>query len=80
MFPVDSKIPVGICINILLGTKLIISEKVHHGPLEIESIVLKTGSTILGTLGILNFRHLLNAALSSINYLAIFMHKFVRGA
>jgi hypothetical protein len=38
---------------------------VHHGPLEIESIVLKA---------------LLNAALRSINYMAIFMQTFVRGA
>jgi hypothetical protein len=42
--------------------------------------VLKARSTILGTLGILNFRHLLNAALRSINYMAIFMQTFVRGA
>ncbi len=72
--------PLGICTHKLLGPKLIISAKVHHGPLEIESTVLKAGSTILGTLGILNFRHLLNAALRSINYMAIFMHTFVRGA
>ena len=52
----------------------------HHGPLAIESTVWKAGSTILGTLGILNFRHLLNAAIRSIAYMAIFMHTFVRGA
>ena len=52
----------------------------HQCPLEIESIVLKARTTTLGTLGILNFRHLLNDALRSINYMAIFMHTFVSGA
>jgi hypothetical protein len=50
-----------------LGQKSIINVKAHHGLLDIESIVLKTRSKILGTLGILNFRHLLNTALRSIN-------------
>ena len=72
--------PLGICTNKLLGPQLTISPKVHPGPLEIESTVLKAHSTILGNLGILNFRHLLNAALRSVNYMAIFMHTFVRGA
>jgi hypothetical protein len=38
---------------------LIVCKKVRHCPSKIESIVLKARSTILGTLGILNFRHLL---------------------
>jgi len=47
--------------------------------MEIKPIVLKARSTILGTLGILNFRHLLSETLRWINCMANFMHTFLRG-
>jgi len=48
--------------------------------LEIKSIVLKARSTILGTLGILNFRHLLSETLHWIRSMANFRPTFLRGA
>jgi hypothetical protein len=62
-----------------LDTKLIVSAKVHYYLLEIESIVLKARSTILGILGISNFRHLLNQALRTITHLEL-LCTFVKGA
>jgi len=40
--------------------------------------VLKARTIILGTLGILNFRHLLSETLHWINCMVNFMHTFLR--